>query len=205
MAKPLVLQFKGADLPLAMSKLDRSELYGFIETEILDEKGRNCSSGSLAPDGQTVIVSGGSALACLSPDGMWLDKSKLTPVDRDGKKLAPVPSSFSAPVELSKTATIDEYLSHCIRSVYQLDTEADTSDLMKELKKGTIFTFPYSFRGGLQPDAGFLLLGADGTLFLAIGTPTKMEFVGLSQAGEVIEETDPEGEEGGDEIDFGMM
>jgi hypothetical protein len=204
MAKPLVFQFAGAELPLSMNKVDRSGLYGYVETETLDEKGRKCGSALLADDGQTLVGTGGTALANLSPDGQWLEKSQLSPVDHDGKKLTPVPSSFSAPIPLTKTVTIEEYLGHNIRAIYQLDSEADMSGLMEELKKGTIFAFPYSYRGGLEPDAGFVLLGADGKAFLAVGTPTKMEFVGLEQAGAAAEEDAPADEES-DEIDFGMM
>jgi hypothetical protein len=204
MAKPLVFRFAGAELALGMNKVDRSGLYGFVETETLDEKGRRCSMATLANDGQTLVGAGGTAFVSLSPDGQWLDKSKLTPVDTDGRKLTPVASSFGAPIPLEKAATIDEYLGHNIRAVYQLDAEADMSALEAELKKGTIFTFPYSYRGGLEPDVGFILLGADGNVFLAVGTPTRMEFVGLEQAGGVVEE-ESAAEEEGEEIDFGMM
>src|SRR5262245_38761599 len=189
MARPLVFQFNGSDVALAMCKVDRSDLYGFVDTEALDEKGRKCSTGSLASDGQTVIGSGGTSIANLAHDGKWVEKADLSPVDRDGKKLTPVPSSFSAPIALKETATIDEYLSHSIRSVYQMTCEGEAwAPLQAELKKGTIFSFPYSFRGGLQPDAAFLLLGADGNVFLAIGSPTKIEFVGLQQQITVDEE-----------------
>jgi hypothetical protein len=204
MAKPLVFQFKGSELPMAMCKVDRSGLYGFIETEVLDEKGRVCTTCALAGDGQTVIGSGGSAFATLSHDGRWLEKAKLSPVDREGKKLTPVPSSFGAPIELGKTASIDEYLSHSIRAIYQLNCEGDLGPLRAELKKGTIYSFPYSYRGGLSPDAGFLLQGADGNIFLAVGTPCKIEFIGLAQPAAVVDE-EGAAEEEGDEIDFGMM
>ena len=206
MAKPLVFQFAGAELPLAMNKVDRSGLYGFVEMETLDEKGRKCASALLADDGQTLVGPGGTALASLSPDGQWLEKSQLSAVDHEGKKITPVPSSFSAPVPLTKMVTIEEYLSHNIRAIYQLSSEADMGPLLEELTKGTIFAFPYSYRGGLEPDAGFLLLGADGNAFLAVGTPTRMEFVGFDQAGvgAAAEEEAP-AEEDGDEIDFGMM
>jgi hypothetical protein len=198
MAKPLVLQFQGTELPLAMTKVDRSGLYGYVELQALDANGRKCSKATLADDGQTLIGSGGTAIASLSTDGQWLDRSQLTPVGADGRQLTPVPSSFGAPVPLGQTATIDDYLGHNIRAVYQLSSEVDLAPLAAELKKGTIFVFPYSYRGGLEPDAGFILMAADGNIFLAVGTPTRMEFLGLEQGGVVAEED-------ADEIDFGMM
>jgi hypothetical protein len=155
---------------------------------------------TLADDGKSVIASGGTALVTLSPDGNWLDKKACVPTDNQGNRITPVPSSYAAPVPLEKTATVDEYLSHDIRAVYQISSEADLGPLMTELKKGTIFHFPYSFRGGLEADAGFLLLAADGTPFIAIGCPTQLQFVGLEEVAAV---SDDESEE--DEIDFSMM
>ncbi len=112
-----------------------------------------------------------------------------------------MPSTFSAPVPLTTKATIEEYLSHNVKAVYQLAAEGDVAALAEELKKGTIYSFPYSFRGGLEASAGFLLAAADGTLFLAIGEPTKLHFVGLEQAVALTEEA----EEDSDEMDFGMI
>ena len=202
MAKPLIVTLGGAEFPLALEKVERSDLYGFIEIETLDSKGRKCTMATLAEDGKTIIQTSGSALVQLSPDGEWLDKKSLTPTDNQGKTIAPVPSSFSAPVALEQKVSIDDYLSHNIRSVYQIQSEVDLGPLMAELKKGVIFQFPYSFRGGIEADAGFLLLAADGTTFVAIGTPTKLEFVGLEQAAPVTEE---EGEEDEETLDFSMM
>ncbi len=201
MAKPLVVQFAGVDLPLDMSRVERSDLYGYVEVEALDSQGRKCFSATLADDGQTVVASGGSAFAKLSADGKWLEKTQIKPVDVEGKEITPVPSSFAAPVALTQTATVEEYLSHNIRSVYQVSSEADLSGLMAKLKEGMIFSFPYSFRGGLEADAGFLLLAADGTPFVAVGSPTKLEFISFDQPAAAEEEA-AEGEE---DLDFGMM
>jgi hypothetical protein len=202
MAKPLVLKFAGADVALDLERVDRARLYGYAETEAVDEKGRRCSLATLADDGRTVIGRGGTAVGLLSPEGEWLDKSRLKPVDAEGKPLAPVPSSFSAPLPLEKKATIDEYLSHNVRSVYLARPQGDASALIKELQAGTIFAFAYSFRGGLEADAGFLLGGKDGNIFLAVGQPTKIRFVGLEQAAALTEEAAEEEE---DALDFGMM
>lgn len=204
MAKPLILKFGETDIPFSLSKVERSDLYGFVEVEALDEQDRKCTLATLADDGRSVIASGGSAFATLSPEGNWLEKKTLIPTDNQGKRITPVPSSYAAPVPLEKTVSIDEYLSHSIRSVYQVSSDADFGPLMAELKKGTIYQFPYSFRGGLEPDAGFLLLSADGTPFIAIGSPTKLEFVGLAQTAAIVPDEEG-GEEEEDSLDFGMM
>ena len=204
MGKPLVLSFGGSDFPLALCKVERSDLYGFVEVETQDEQGRRCALATLADDGKSVIGSGGTAIVTLSPEGNWVEKKELTPTDSQGRKIEPVASSYAAPLPLEKTATIDEYLSHDIRAVYQVNCEGDLTPLMNELKKGTIYQFPYSFRGGLEPDAGFLLLAADGTPFVAIGSPTQLEFVGLEQSAAITGDSD-EGEESEDTLDFSMM
>ena len=204
MPKPLVLQFGGSEIPFILSKVERSDLYGFVEIEALDDQGRKCSMATLADDGKSVIGSGGTAMCTLSPEGQWLEKKTLKPCDHQGNVITPCASSYAAPVPLEKTATVDEYLSHDIRSVYQISCETDFGPLMAELKKGTIYQFPYSFRGGLEADAGFLLLAADGTPFLAIGTPTKLEFVGFEQAAGISEESEGTAEEE-ETLDFSMM
>ena len=204
MPRALVLKFRNKDIICTPEKVDRSKLYGFIDVEALDSKGRKCTLATLAEDGRTIVGIGGSAFGVLSPDGEWLEKSTLKAVDREGRDVKPVASSYSAPVLVSKTVTIDEYLSHNIKSVYMLNPEGQTEDLIAELKKGTIFTFPYSFRGGLAADAGFLIAGADGGFFFCVGQPTTIHFVGLEQISAPTEEdVDSEGDD--DSLDFGMM
>jgi hypothetical protein len=203
MGKPLIVNFDGTEIPLNLSKVERSDLYGFVEIETLDEKGRKCTSATLADDGKSLIGSGGVALATLSPEGNWVDKKTCVPTDNQGKRITPVPSSYAAPVPLGQTVSIDDYLSHDIRAVYQLSSEADLAALVKELKAGKIFKFDYSFRGGLEPDAGFILLAADGTPFLAIGSPTTLNFVGFEQTAGISAEE--EGEPQDEALDFSMM
>jgi len=202
-AKPLVFLFQDAQLAFDLTKVDRTVLYGFKEVEVLDEQGGRCELATLAADGKTIVGSGGTAFTYLAPDGAWCDKSELKPVDLEGHAIQPVPSSFSAPVGLLETATVQEYLGHNVRSLYLLRGTDDASALVAELRQGTIFKFPYSYRGGLEADAGFLLAGADGNVFLAVGSPTKIEFVGLQQA------APPAGEEGEEEeadlLDFDMI
>src|SRR5262249_18069297 len=151
----------------------------------------------------TLIGKGDTAIALLSPAGFWRERSKLRPVDMQGQAITPVKSTFETPVALDKKATMDEYLSHNIHLVYQLKGEADTTDLVKELGSGTVCAFPFSYRGGLEAYAGFLLLGADGNLFLTVGTKPALEFVGLRQAAAPAEEET--GEEAEESLDFGMI
>ena len=202
MAKPLVFHFKDSDFAFGLNKVDRSRLYGYKEVEVLDEKGRKCELATLGGDGHTVIGRGGSSFAQLSVDGEWCDKSALKPVDTEGREITPVPSSYSAPVNLTEPTTVADYLQHNIRLVYVLEPEGDASPLYEELKGGAIYRFPYSYRGGLEADAGFLIQGADGNFFMAVGNPTRVEFVGPTQISTVEEELDADD---ADMMDFDMI
>ncbi|MEO1617674.1 MAG: hypothetical protein AAFV88_17620 [Planctomycetota bacterium] len=188
MAKPLVFLWGDQELSFALEKVDRSKLYGYKETEVLDESGGRCELATLADDGCTVVGRGGTGLGYVNADGLWCDKSELTPVDIDGQPIEPVASSFNAPIKLFDNVTAEQYLSHNIRLVYHLAIDELDADLDAELRRGTIFTFPYSYRGGLEADAGFLLLGQDDQLFLAVGNPTQAEMIGMQQPTSVDED-----------------
>ena len=78
--------------------------------------------------------------------------------------------------------------------------------LLSELRAGTIYTFAFSYRGGLDPDVGFLLANSEGAPFLAVGKKTRLQFVALPELAlpdaeaDLDEESDDE-----DSMDFGMM
>jgi hypothetical protein len=204
MARTLDFVFGGSTIPCSMEKVDRNKLYGYKSSEILTADGEICTLVTLASDGKTLIPAGGVALASLSRDGKWLEKSDLKPVDLEGVELVPVESSFKTGIELNKTVCIDEYLSHTIRSVYMLDSEGGIPNtLVEELKKGTIYQFDYSYRGGIQANAAFLLAGEDGTVWMAVGEATKIEFISFEQVAVVAEEE--ENDEDEEDMDFGMM
>ena len=203
MSKPLLVQYKGSPVPLNLEKVDRSRLYGYVDTEVFDDQGRRCEVATLNGDGHTVVGRGGTALAQLSPAGLWRGKAELKPIDPRGNVVTPVKSSFDAPIVLEQQATIDDYLAHNIHLVYRLSTEGDASPLGDELRNGTIYTFPFSYRGGLEASAGFLLAGADGNLFLAVGSAPSFQFIGLKQPAAIAED-EPAAEEE-EAMDFGMM
>jgi hypothetical protein len=206
MARPLVFEFRGGSIAVALEKIDRTKLYGFVETEVQDETGKKCELGTLLGDGHSIVGKGGSALAYLSADGLWCTRSELRPVDPSGRPLTPVKSSFDAPIVLGETATIDEFLSHNVHLIYQVVPAAEAPELLGELRKGTIFRFPFSYRGGVEASPAFLLLTADGNPFLCVGAPTALEFVGPAATAPAVapEETAADGEDE-DALDFSMV
>jgi len=205
MPRALILRHRDVELPFTIEKLDRTKLYGSVDVEAIDDQGRPCELATLASDGKTLLGKGGTAAAFLSQDGAWLDRAALKPVDAFGDPIAPVPSSFAAPVDLGDETDVDDYLQHNIKSVYALTTEADLESLRAELKAGKIYKFPYSFRGGLVADVGFLLANPEGEPFLAVGQPTRIHFLGLDVLPVFEDEEAAEGAEAEDELDFGMM
>ena len=200
---PLIFKYGGGELSCELRKVERAHLYGSVRTEVSDAGGLKCRLATLAADGHTIIDSGGTALAYLSPENGWLDKAALKAVDLQGREMTPVGSSFKAPIDLSTKATVEEYLSHSIHACYLLGA-ALPEDLMAELKAGTIYTFCFSWRGGLQADCGFLLAGADGVAWLMVGKKQEFAFIGLEQADATAVE-DEVAEDEDDSMDFGMM
>jgi hypothetical protein len=204
MAKPLVVEYQGQTVNFGLSKIDRTKLYGYVDTEVVDESGKGCEVGTLLGDGHSLVGKGGTGLCYLSPDGLWRKKAELRPVDMNGNIVPPVKSSFDTGAELRREASIDEYLSHNINLVYQLTPENDHAALMAKLRGGSIFVFPFSYRGGVSSSAGFLLMGADGNIFLCVGTDTAIEFVGLrATAATVVEEEEAPVEE--ESLDFSLV
>jgi hypothetical protein len=203
MAKPLVFQLGDRDLFFTLNKVDRSKLYGFKEVQAIDPAGDVCDLATLAGDGCTLIGRGGTGLGWLDADRNWRDKSSLTPVDSEGNEIKPVASSFSAPIKLFETATVEEYLEHNIRLVYSLESDSDLTELKAELDRGTIFRFDYSYRGGLEADKAFVLNNDAGQPMMVVGTPTKVDFIGMAAPAAAADET-----EDGDDVemmDFDMI
>ena len=206
MARALKFQLGETEYPFSLEKVDRTKLYGSKETIALDENDTACSLATLADDGRTLIGKGGTGLGWLDADGLWRDKSELKPHNVDGDLVEPVPSSFNASIKLFESATAAEFLEHNVRLVYRLrwePAEASASpengldELLGELKRGTIFRFPYSYRGGLEADVGFMLLSENGDLMMVVGNPAEVRFVGMqSQApAETLEATSDDGDE----------
>jgi hypothetical protein len=204
MARKLSFQFAGNQIDFAMHKIDRSRLYGFKDLLVLDEDGETCELNTLAEDGKTLIGKGGTGVGYVDADGNWIEKANLTAVDLEGNVIDPVASSFSNPIELAQKTDTADLLDHNIRLVYRLEAESLDESLAKELADGAIFRFPYSFRGGLVADSGFLLHNDANEIFFLVGDATCVEFVGLQQAAAPIVDVDDDANTD-DLMDFGMI
>ncbi len=204
MARPLVFQLGDQLLSLTIHKVDRARLYGFKELEVVDDLGRVCELATLAEDGRTLVGRGSTGLGWVDVDGQWCDRNQLRPVDVEGSEMQPIESSFNGPIKLFETVTIDDYLRHNIRLVYGIESQDDLAELKPHMHRGTIFSFPYSYRGGYEADCGFLLMNEAGDVMLAIGNPTSVNFVGLSTPA-IDTLTNEEPHEEDDLMDFDMI
>ena len=119
-----------------------------------------------------------------------------------GNTIVPVPSSFAAPIELGEEATTERFLDHNIRLIYELDSSEISPELAKRLQNGAMFMFPYSYRGGLEADTGFLMTNSAGDTFFLVGDDCNIQFKGLQQATAIANF-----EEGDDDalMDFDMI
>jgi len=212
MARSLTFTLGKNSFDCTIHKVDRSKLYGSRSIETLDMDGNKCDLATLLDDGKTLVPYGGTASGYINPDGEWVCRADITPVDFDGKKLKKVPSSFKAGMPLDEKVSPEEFLDHSIRLTYALSVNKDKSDAMdktflKAIKEGAIFKTSFSYRGGIDPDPAFVMQGEDETIWLLIGGENRVSYSKLEQAA-VIEATadkDEGAETSSDELDFGML
>lgn len=207
MAQLLQFTFGDAEFACDIFKVDRTKLYGRVEIEAVDEAERVCQLATLAGDGKTLIPAGGTALAYISPEGFWRDKTELKPVDLEGGEIDPVGSTFKSTTPLAEKATYEDYFSHNIRLTYLLNAaEGEFPEaLLQEMRDGAIYKFPFSYRGGLEADISFVFTDAEDNVWMAVGKPTKVHFIGPEETGAAAPETEDASEDEEDELmDFGF-
>ena len=179
-------------------------MYGSVDVETRDIDGNRCGLATLANDGKTLIPYGGTALGYISSDGEWVERSDLKPVDLSGNELPLLSSSFDITIELKKTATLEEFLNYSSRLVYLMGTDDEFApDLIEQLKEGVIFRFEFLYREGISADPAFLLGTPDGLIWMMVGKPSAIEYVGLDQAAVCFVEN--EDDEEVEEFDFEML
>lgn len=203
MAKALRLSLDGNEFEVMITRIDRDDLYGRVEVEAFDEKGKPAELKVLAADGKTLIEKGGTALAVVNEKGDSIDRAELVPVDLDGEELPKVESSFGQTNELSK-AEMDDYLSLVVKSVYVLDPpeDGDIDYLLDHLDGNQTFKFPFSYRGGIEHDDAYIL-GNGKDAFMVLGKEGDIDYLKLNQA--TVLSPDEEQEISADEISFDLL
>jgi hypothetical protein len=200
MARKAEFSINGHSVKAELKKIDRKKIYGWSTIDVFDEKGSKCKLAGLA-DGQFVMPSGSTALVSLNANGEAVSKSTLVGVDRDGKKVEKVPSIYDEKVML-REATVDEYLSMAVKSVYQLQIDENKEALLNELNDGKIYYFVFNYRADYEGDDAFLISnGIDA--FAITGMSSDLEFIGLEDnEQELVPEDTTEVE---DDMDFAMF
>lgn len=203
MARPLVLVLDGVEYPVGITKVDRDKLYGRIEIEAFDEKGREAELRILAADGKTLINKGGTALATVTDKGDSVDRNDLVPITEDGDKIESVPSSFNQNNILAK-AEVDDYLLQIVKSVYLVSPfeDADISGLLDQVSAGEIYGFPFSYRGGVEYDSAYLI-GSGKDAFIVTGKQAELDFIKLNESS--VLNNDEEDEISVDDLSFDLM
>mgnify|MGYP006085113273 FL=1 len=200
MARQAEFIINGNSVMAELKKVDRKKIYGWSTIEVFDEDGSKCKLASIS-DGVHVLASGSSSLIKFNDKGETVSSSDLVGFNQKGEKVEKVPSIYDGRVEL-KEATIDDYLSLAVKTVYQLNMEDDTP-MLSELKDGKVFSFVFNYRADYEGDDAFIISNGE-TAFAVIGKVADLEFVGLNDnEKELVVNEEESAEE--DELDFAMF
>lgn len=191
------------ELEASIEKVTREKIYGSVDVEVFDENGNQCQLLSLAGDGKTIFGSGSVANVVIDQDGNPADKAALTAATPEGEPIEPFKSTFSKTIQLQEKTTVDDYMSHIIKSVYQLDSEniSDYEDLVNLLEDGSIYKFEFSYRDGIVRDTAFLIANSENVPFMLLATPANIAFLSFKDASNLDADSTEE-DEGSDLLDF---
>ena len=199
MGRKAEFSINGQIIMAELNKVDRKKIYGLSTIEVFDQNGSKCKLAGLA-EGQYVMPSGSSALVSLNSKGEAVSKSTLVGVNSDGNKVEKVPSIYDQKVIL-REATVDEYLSMAVKSVYQLQIKENKESLLADLNSGKLYYFVFNYRADYEGDDAFLISNGN-DVFAITGMKSDFEFIGLEDNEQelVPEETQVE-----DDLDFAMF
>lgn len=203
MGKNLTFSIGKQTYAAAPVKVDRDKVYGFVEHQVLDKNGNVCTTGNLLDDGQTLILSGATAMKTVNTQNTEVDKKTLKTVYMDGKDAILVPSSYEGTIELTRAA-MDDLFNLEVSAVYQLTwADADAKKgMLKELDGGQLFRFIYNYRADYE-GADALLLAAQNQVFVLSGRLLDFSYLENKTAAPIAETESTEQEE--EDMDFGML
>jgi len=201
MARTAEFSINGLSIVAELKKVDRKKIYGWSSIEVYDENKSKCKIAGLA-DGCYILPSGSTSLVTLNTKGEVVSKSDMVGLDSNGKPVDKVPSVYDRTVML-REATVDEYLSLSVKSVYQLSIAEKKEDFLKVLNTGKIFYFVFNYREDYEGDDAFLLSSGN-EIFAITGMLSDPEFIGLQDNEQelVVEDTEVIDE---DDFDFAMF
>ena len=201
MARTVEFSINSLRMTAELKKVDRKKIYGWSKIEVYDENKSKCKLAGLA-DGTYILPSGSTSLVTLNTKGEIVSKKDMVGLDLNGNPVEKVPSIYDKTVML-REATIDEYLSLSVKSVYQLNISENKESFLKELNSGKIFYFVFNYREDYEGDDAFLLSNGN-EIFAITGILSESKFVGLmDNEKELVIEESEENED--DDLDFAMF
>ena len=160
MSKELTLSL---NVPISIEKIDRSDLYGQITSEMLDA-GVQCTRVQVLIDG--TILGPKSTARALLINGFWVEEQELRRMTPEGREMVKQESSFKSPPIACGMTSLELMLNFCAKSVYTFTRLGDID----------IYT-TFTYNAGYAKPA-FLLQGADGNGYMLIGEPAQCSWVG---------------------------
>lgn len=204
MAQEIVVSINGEVSRFGLSRLSREKLYGKKSRVIVDQNDEPCVAGFLTRDGAALIPPGCVASLYVDETNRVVERGELVAVDVEGSPVEPVSSTLGAEQPLEGPIDPRRVLDHLTTAVYQLDAAELGADLAAKLASGDIFEARFSYRGGFEDSAMFLLQN-DAGFFALIGNPTDFEYVRREVPAVDDDDDDTDAIDDDDELDFGMM
>ena len=203
MGKNLSFSIGSEKFAVGIAKVDRDKVYGYVEEVVSDKSGNVCSTGNLLDDGQTLILSGSTALKTVDANFAEQDKKALKTVYLDGTDATLIPSSYDGEIKLEK-ASLDDLFNLEITTVYQLTWEDATgkAGMLKLLEDGAVFQFVFNYRADYE-GADAIVLSSQKEVFVLTGRLLDFEYLENKSAIPPVEEAPQEESE--EEVDFGML
>jgi hypothetical protein len=201
MAKNLTFVIDQQKFAAGIAKVDRDKVYGFVEEVVSDKDGNVCSTANILNDGQTLILSGATAMKTVDANFVEVDKKTLKTIYLDGKDAVLIPSSYDGEIVL-KSAHLDDLFNLEVSTVYQLTWEDATSKsaMLKLLGNGKLFQFVFNYRADYE-GADAIVISALDEVFVLTGRLLSFEYLENKTAAPITEVED----EVEEEIDFGML
>ena len=202
MARTLSFSHKGTEFQVPIDKVDRKKVYGWVERKAIDRDGNDCFFGSISGDGLNIFGRESFEMGHVNDNGDWIEKSTLKVVGNDGEDVDRQDASFKKVTELEEIVSVNEYLDHTAKSIYQLEASDELLELVKAADG--IYKFTFNYTASYQPDPAFLVEN-EGILFMVVAEDAGFEFIGLAEVENTVLVEDEEDEETSDELDFSMF
>lgn len=202
MAREIVVSRDGKVSTFAMSKVDRSKLYGKRRRLHLGPDGEVCTRAALTEDGSMLVQSGMTAQGYFTDGGTWVPNKELVGLDDEGKPVEKVDSTLGKEQALEGPVDPQEVLDLNLQSVYALDPKEIEDALKDQLIGGDTFRFVFNYRADYQAETAFLVANPEGEIFALIGRPAEPAWRDAEEMIPTFEESDDDDD--GD-LDFEMF